>query len=261
VDTITAGLFASAIDDWSVFNGRFHMDKLFPNESVCREYLIRKRWPHGYHCPRCYRIGYYEIEKRLLLECSNPKCRYQVSITAGTMFHRTKVPLRKWFLAIQRVNQDRFYSPTVLGELLEVSYKTAWLMLKKIRVALTYFVRETASDLRHPLEVIFTHPDDEAAPEFPKEAVLEMECAESPEEEEGVLPSYEPAKEAFLKAGLRFGKKITRFEWETRHWLKGILFRTRQSCFLLNFIACIEAPPFYCIVSGNDGAHRWIRRS
>jgi len=219
---------AYAIDDWDVWNGRFDMNALFPTEEVCRQYIVRKRWPHGYVCPRCYKLSGYPIEKRGLLECASPSCRYQTSITAGTIFHRTRTPLRKWFFAILWVNQDRLTGPAFISERLGVSYKTACSMLRKIHDALNYFCGIVAAELRHPMEAIFMHPDDEASPDFPKEAVLQYECVE-----EGEPP--------------RPGK-ITRDEWEERHGIKQIFFQARRSCFLLNVVACIESPPLGVII-------------
>ncbi|TLS54318.1 transposase [Paenibacillus antri] len=219
---------AYAIDDWDVWNGRFDMEQVFPTEEVCRQYVVRKRWPQGFSCPRCYERLSYPVEKRGLMECSRPSCRYQVSITAGTIFHRTRTPLKKWFYAIKWVNDNRLLHPSFLRERLGVSYKTACSMLSKIQDALDYYCRTVASELRHPMEAIFLHPDIEASPDFPKEAVLQYECVE-----EGEPP--------------RPGK-ITRDEWEERHEIKKIFFQARRSCFLLNVIACIEAPPLRDII-------------
>ncbi len=225
---------AYAIDDWDVWNGRFDPEQVFPSEEVCRQYVIRKRWPHGYVCPRCYSLSSYSIEKRGLMECARPDCGYQSSITAGTVFHGTRTPLKKWFLAIFWVNRDRLVHPIFLREKLGVSYKTACSMLRKIQEALDHFCVAVASELRHPMEAIFVHPDVEAAADFPREDVMRYECVE-----EGEPP----------RAG-----KITREQWVERHEIKRIFFHARRSCFLLNVVACVASPPLKVMTR-----ERWAR--
>jgi transposase-like protein len=68
----------------------------FPDEASCWQALRRYRWPHGFQCPRCGHRRSYAIADRRLEQCQH--CRYQASVTAGTVFHRTRVPLRLWFL-------------------------------------------------------------------------------------------------------------------------------------------------------------------
>jgi len=69
----------------------------FAREDACQRYLMESRWPNGYRCPRCGHAEAYPVAGRELLQCS--ACRYQVSVTAGTVMHRTRVPLRDWFWA------------------------------------------------------------------------------------------------------------------------------------------------------------------
>jgi transposase-like protein len=70
----------------------------FPDDDACWQTLRRMRWPHGFRCPRCTHRKRYRIAERRLEQCQ--RCRYQASVTAGTIFHKTRVPLRVWFLAI-----------------------------------------------------------------------------------------------------------------------------------------------------------------
>lgn len=107
----------------------------FSTEEACRQYLFQKRWPEGFRCPRCSHDRYYEITTRNLFECT--KCHYQVSVTAGTVMEKTRTQLRIWFWAIYLVAHDkRGRSATSIREELGVSYKTAWLILQKIRRAM-----------------------------------------------------------------------------------------------------------------------------
>jgi len=68
----------------------------FPNEAKCWSDLREARWPHGFRCPRCARRGSHFLATRRLEPCRT--CRYQGSVTAGTAFHGTRVPLRIGFL-------------------------------------------------------------------------------------------------------------------------------------------------------------------
>jgi len=108
----------------------------FPDEEACWLALRAVRWPEGFVCPRCEHRKSWTIRTRRLEQCR--RCRYQVSPTAGTSFHKTRVPLRTWFLAIFFVGRHKkgisalqLQRDTGLG-----SYQTAWTMLHKIRSAL-----------------------------------------------------------------------------------------------------------------------------
>jgi transposase-like protein len=106
--------------------------KLFNTNDACREYLYKIRWPEGLVCPICGKKEFYKITKRNVYECKG--CRHQVSLTAGTVMHRSHTPLMKWFWAIYMTAQDkRGISALRLQRELDVSYQTAWLMLQKIR--------------------------------------------------------------------------------------------------------------------------------
>ncbi len=108
----------------------------FPDEEACWQALRRVRWPHGFRCPRCGHRKSYPIAKRRLEQCQ--RCSYQASVTAGTVFHKTRVSLRIWFLGIFFVARHtpgisalQFQRDTGLG-----SYETAWTLLHKGRSAL-----------------------------------------------------------------------------------------------------------------------------
>lgn len=108
----------------------------FPDEEACWQALRAKRWPDGFVCPRCAHDESYWLEGRRLEQCR--RCRYQASVTAGTLFHRTRVPLRIWFWAIffvarhkQGISALQLQRDTGLG-----SYQTAWTLLHKVRSAL-----------------------------------------------------------------------------------------------------------------------------
>ena len=70
----------------------------FRTEGDCLRYVIRRKWPDGFCCPRCGHTRPYLIESRKLYQCAH--CGHQTSVTAHTIFHKTRKPLRDWFWAI-----------------------------------------------------------------------------------------------------------------------------------------------------------------
>jgi len=109
----------------------------FRSEDKCREYLEDLRWPNGVYCPRCGDTSVSKIEKRHQWECNGKSCRYQFSVTAGTVFHDSHLPLWKWFLAIYLIGESKKgMSAKQLQRTLDVSYKTAWYLAHRIRSAM-----------------------------------------------------------------------------------------------------------------------------
>ena len=115
--------------------GWLEFQKKFSNEEDCRNHLYKIRWPNGFRCPVCNNNHAYKIVKRNLFECS--ECSYQVSVTAGTVMHKTRTPLTIWFWAIYLISNDkRGVSATQLSQQFGISYPTAWLIIHKIRKAM-----------------------------------------------------------------------------------------------------------------------------
>lgn len=108
----------------------------FASEEDCRVHLFQMRWPKGYQCPRCSHDQAYFHRTRHLYQCKS--CGYQASLTAGTVFHRSRTPLTKWFWMIFLIGRQKSgVSMLALQHLLEIkSYKTVWLMGHKIRKAM-----------------------------------------------------------------------------------------------------------------------------
>ena len=107
----------------------------FPNDDKCREYLCELRWPSGVACPRCGDMSVSEIHDRDQWDCNS--CRYQFSVTAGTIMHDSHLPLRKWFLAIYLMCESKKgVSANQLKRSLGVAYKTAWYLCHRIREAM-----------------------------------------------------------------------------------------------------------------------------
>jgi len=133
----------------------------FPSERECVKYLEKIRFPRGFLCPRCGSKESGLIVSRGLRQCKT--CRAQISLTAGTMFHRTRTPLIQWFWAIFLVAKDkRGHSALQLSKELNISYDRAWLMLHKIRTAMAH--RDMLYKLNGMVEmdeVYFGAPDRE----------------------------------------------------------------------------------------------------
>ena len=115
----------------------------FHDEDVAREYLERIRWAKGIVCPHCGSIGkHYKIEPNVktkvrkgLYACKD--CREQFSVTVGTVFERSKVPLNKWLMcAFLMCVSKKGYSSHQFYRTLGVTYKTAWFMTHRLRKAM-----------------------------------------------------------------------------------------------------------------------------
>jgi len=108
----------------------------FGSEEDCQRHLFCIRWPRGYHCPRCNHDQAYFHGSRHWYQCKS--CGYQSSLTAGTIFHKTRTPLRKWFWMIFLMGRHKSgISMLSLQRMLEIkNYRTAWIMGHKIRKAM-----------------------------------------------------------------------------------------------------------------------------
>lgn len=107
----------------------------FATEDDCRNYLFRERFPDGFICPKCGSREFYYLKTRHVCQCKH--CRRQTSVTAGTVMHRTHLPLTVWFWAIYLCATDkRGISAKGLARQLELSYESAWYLLVRIRSAM-----------------------------------------------------------------------------------------------------------------------------
>jgi len=110
--------------------------KEFPDEEHCVAFLASRRWPEGFVCPGCGGQRAWSLASRpRLLEC--PDCGRQTSVTAGTILHRSKLPLQTWFWAAHLLaTHSNGMSALQLSDQLGVTYKTAWLLAQKLRRAM-----------------------------------------------------------------------------------------------------------------------------
>lgn len=111
--------------------------KRFGTEKACADAIAKFRWPDGFIYPKCSNNATWDISSRKVYQCS--KCQHQTSITAGTLFHSTNLPLVKWFWAIYLMASDKDgISATRLAKQIGVSWPTARKMLKKLRMAMAH---------------------------------------------------------------------------------------------------------------------------
>ena len=107
----------------------------YGNEEQCRALLERLRWPDGFVCPACGHRGAMPLATRPLLQCRI--CRRQVSLTAGTVLHSTKLPLATWIRALWLiVTAESGISSIELGRRLGVGPTSAWAMRRRILACL-----------------------------------------------------------------------------------------------------------------------------
>ncbi len=118
----------------------------FATEAACLEYLAASRWPEGFVCPGCGGRSAWVLGRRHLWQCS--ECALQTSVTAGTVMHKTRTPLRTWFWAAYLVaTHHPGISAKQLQRQLGLSrYETAWLILQKLRRAMVAPEREPLKD-------------------------------------------------------------------------------------------------------------------
>lgn len=127
------------------------LKRLMHDEKSCRELLEQKRWNGIPICPHCKRQSehHYKLKREGYYKCRH--CRKMFSVTAGTMFEGSNVPLGKWFYAIDKfLSNKKGVSSLQLSRDIGVTQKTAWFMLNRIR----YNLNETESYLYDKFEGI-----------------------------------------------------------------------------------------------------------
>src|SRR5699024_10407257 len=111
--------------------------KQFSTHEACHDHLFKLKWPDGFRCENCGHDAYFETKTQNLHLNECKKCRCQSTVTVDTVMEKTRPDLSKWFLAVYLIAHDkRGISAYHLSEEIEVTYKTAWLMLHKIRNAM-----------------------------------------------------------------------------------------------------------------------------
>lgn len=126
----------------------------FADDAACAGYLERLRWPHGFVCPGCGELGEPYRAGRSRLVCVD--CGHQGSVTAGTIFDKTRTPLTLWFAAAWYItSQKHGVSALGLQRTLGLgSYQTAWTLMHRFRRAM---VRPDREQLRGTVHVDETY--------------------------------------------------------------------------------------------------------
>jgi transposase-like protein len=108
----------------------------FGSEDICRDYLEKLRWPDGaVTCPRCASDSVGTVESRHQFTCN--ACHFRFSVTSGTIFDNTKLPLWKWFAAVYlMVESKKSMSANQIKRTIGTTYKTAWFLCHRIREAM-----------------------------------------------------------------------------------------------------------------------------
>ncbi len=113
----------------------FDFIKQYKSEEDCLIVIQKMRWPNGFVCSHCKHNRGYRLHGRRVIQCV--LCKKQTSITAGTIFDRTRIPLVKWFWMLFIVIQDKGGASALrLSKQLDMHLKTVWNLLHKIRAAM-----------------------------------------------------------------------------------------------------------------------------
>jgi len=108
----------------------------YHDEDNCRAYLEELRWPNGVACPRCGSMSISRYHSKDVFDCNS--CRYQFSVTSGTIFHDSHLPLWKWFLTAYMMSEaKKGVSANQIKRTISVSYKTAWYLCHRIRATMS----------------------------------------------------------------------------------------------------------------------------
>lgn len=115
----------------------FSYIRKFPNEKACVNYLKTKRENEGISCKKCRKVHkHYWFENQMLWKCS--KCGSRTTLTAGTIMHKSKIPLSYWFMAIHLMTSVKksFSTVELQRQLGHKRYEPVWYMMQKIRFAM-----------------------------------------------------------------------------------------------------------------------------
>lgn len=116
------------------FDSLYDLFEAFPDEQSCIDHLRAIRWRDGEFCPHCGSTKIYHFSDRRTHKCGDCKARF--SIKVGTIFEDTKLPLRKWFMAIWLItSHKKGIASTQLAKDLKITQKSAWFVLHRLRHA------------------------------------------------------------------------------------------------------------------------------
>lgn len=116
--------------DFSKFNSIIAVINHFNNEDICKQTLAEVCWGNDVECPHC---GKHHCIRRKDGRYRCNACKHNFSCTTGTVFENTKLPLQKWFVAMYLISSHKKVSSLQIMRDCEVTQKTAWFMLQKVR--------------------------------------------------------------------------------------------------------------------------------
>ena len=116
----------------------FELFQMFPDAETAREYFEKRRWPDGAICPACDERERIGKRKGGFYRCN--ACLTDFTVRTGTIFERSKIPLHVWAAALVIVAEQPNIGSAELGRALDITQKTAWLAIKRIRTALGTWV-------------------------------------------------------------------------------------------------------------------------
>ena len=117
------------------FDSIISLASYFSNEEICRQFLKEQRWGSVVVCPYCGSVHVYACGDGKRFKCDG--CGNKFSVLVGTIFENTKLPLRKWFMAMYLLSSHKKgVSSHQIARDIEVTQKTAWFILHKIRTLL-----------------------------------------------------------------------------------------------------------------------------
>ncbi|MFZ2066535.1 MAG: IS1595 family transposase [Xanthobacteraceae bacterium] len=172
----------------SRFESLIDLLKTVPTEQSCLDHVRAIRWRDGEYCPHCGGTRIYHLKDKKNFQCG--KCRAQLSIKVGTIFHDTNLPLRKWFMATQLItNHPRGIASTKVAKNLGITQKTAWFVRRRIRHATR--TRSFNISLKRTVKIDQTDVDSDASNRYRK----------------GPRGKVGPAKTTVIGAGERLGDR------------------------------------------------------
>jgi transposase-like protein len=119
--------------------------KKFPTDDACLDYLARARWPKVRICPHCDSVKSYEFKSAKLFKCVG--CQKQFSARSNTIFGGSHIPVQDWFLAVLWLTTTKVPISSVgLSSELDITQKSAWLMLRRIRYARDFALPKSVTD-------------------------------------------------------------------------------------------------------------------
>ncbi len=122
----------------------------FVSERLCFDYLEDIRWQGEPVCPNCGHTGAYSLNLRRVYKCKNQACQKQFTVRVNTIFEQSRLPLRKWFLAIYWLTaHKKGMSSLQAAQKLDITQKTAWNLIQRLRFVLDQ--QDTTAKKQPPL--------------------------------------------------------------------------------------------------------------